>query len=307
VIGANATGWTYANRTFVMPAGFPNVELGHRYSIVAPGSGSLYIDNVFFRSLPSPNATNWTQLLPFGSLWRYSVTAAVPTNWMTGEFNDALWAPGFGKFGCGSGPTNILTLLPPQKPAYSFRKTFVAPAAPCEELLLLATCTDGGGKSLELYLNGVKLVTSGVDAVSGQGNEVQYYDLTPFVDLLQPGTNTIAVVLNNVWQPAWDDVAFDLSLKAITRTPSSAAARITSLRRSGSIAQGTAQVDVNVSIPPGAVWRVESSDSLSPPFWQLVDRVTNNAFGPVSFRDTGQNGRPAPAEAAIRFYRLIER
>jgi len=71
-------------------------------------------------------------------------------------------------------------------------------------------------------------------------------------------------VLNNVWQPAWDDVAFDLSLKAITRALPPTSAQITSIRRSGTVAQGTAQVDVNVSTPPSTVWRVESSDSLSP-------------------------------------------
>ena len=60
VIGTGATEWTYANRTFVLPAGFPNVELTHRYSIVAPGSGSICLDDIFFRELPSPNATNWS-------------------------------------------------------------------------------------------------------------------------------------------------------------------------------------------------------------------------------------------------------
>jgi hypothetical protein len=86
-------------------------------------------------------------------------------------------------------------------------------------LLLSATCTDGGANSLDVFINGVRLVTTGIDPVTDQGNDVQYYDLTPFLDLLQPGTNTLAVILNNVWQPTWDDVAFDLSLKTAIYAP----------------------------------------------------------------------------------------
>ena len=140
VIGTNASEWTYVNRAFVMPAGFPNIELEHRYTIAAPGSGSISIDNVFFRSLPSPEATNWIELLPFGSVWRYSVEAP-PTNWFATDFDDSGWRIGLGKFGAGSGPTNIITPLTPQKAAYCFRGAFVLPALPCEELLLSATCT----------------------------------------------------------------------------------------------------------------------------------------------------------------------
>ena len=40
VAGTAPTDWTYVNRTFQLPAGFPNIELGHSYSIAAPGSGS---------------------------------------------------------------------------------------------------------------------------------------------------------------------------------------------------------------------------------------------------------------------------
>ncbi|PYK99702.1 MAG: hypothetical protein DME19_07730, partial [Verrucomicrobia bacterium] len=225
--GTNPTEWTYANRTFVMPAGFPNVELEHRYSIAASGSGSIYMDNVFFRSLPSPASTNWTELIPFGGAWRFSIDPP-PVDWFVPDFNDLSWPVGIAKFGAGSGPANIVTVLAPQKPAYYFRRTFVAPPLPCEELLLSATCTEGGGNSLEVYLNGVRLVTSGIDAVSGQGNEIRYYDLTPFADLLRPTTNTIAVMLNNVWQPSWDDVAFDLNLKAVTYEP--AGARLAAIR-----------------------------------------------------------------------------
>ena len=303
VIGTNATEWTYANRTFVMPAGFPNIEMGHRYSIAAPGSGSICIDNVFFRSLPSPNATNWSELLPFGANWRYT-TGTPPAHWHARDFNDATWTSGTAKFGTGGGPINVVTPLPPSKPVYYFRRAFVAPAFPCEELLLSATCTDGGGKSLEIYLNGVRLPTTGIDATSLQGNAVQYYDLTPFLDLLRPGTNLIAVALNKVWQPSWDDVAFDLSLKAITAPPAPQP-RFNSIVPALGLPLGTAAMELSVSIPPGSLWRIESSSSLSSPVWQMVDQVTTALPLPVLLRDIGQHGRLLPHQAPARFYRLM--
>ncbi|PYM14249.1 MAG: hypothetical protein DME18_07145, partial [Verrucomicrobia bacterium] len=300
--GTNPTEWTYANRTFVMPAGFPNVELEHRYSIAASGSGSIYMDNVFFRSLPSPASTNWTELIPFGGAWRFSIDPP-PVDWFVPDFNDLSWPVGIAKFGAGSGPANIVTVLAPQKPAYCFRRTFVAPPLPCEELLLSATCTEGGGNSLEVYLNGVRLVTSGIDAVSGQGNEIRYYDLTPFADLLRPTTNTIAVMLNNVWQPSWDDVAFDLNLKAVTYEP--AGARLAAIRGDSDPAQSLPGVNLNISVPTHSIWRVESADTLFAPAWQLMDRVTNNSGAVLWLHDTGQNGRLPPAATSERFYRLI--
>ncbi|MEW6304782.1 MAG: hypothetical protein AB1705_15010 [Verrucomicrobiota bacterium] len=302
VIDTNATDWTYVNRTFVMPDGFPNVELLHRYTIAAPGSGSLYIDNVFFRALPSPASTNWIDLIPFGADWRYSAEAP-PTNWFASNFNDVIWPLGTAKFGAGGGPTNIITGLTPQQPAYYFRRTFVAPAVPWEELLLSATCTEGGSQSLEIYLNGVKLVTSGIETVSGQGNAVHYYDLAPFAKLLRPGLNTIAVALPNVWQPSWDDVAFDLSLKAITYAPIET--RFNAVNLDSSPLQQLPGVDLGVSVPPNSIWRVESTDSLSPANWQLVEVVTNSSTNAFWLRDTGQNGRVPPTQVPRRFYRLL--
>ena len=216
-IGTTNTDWTYANRTFVMPAGFPNVELSHWYSVTSAASGSIYLDDVFFRALPATSATNWTEMIPFQSTWRYE-TNTPPTNWFAAEFDDTSWPVGTAKFGAGSGPTNVTTTLPQRLPVYYFRRTFTIASSPCEELLLSGTCTDAGYPP-DIYINGTKLVTSGIDIVSNPGNEVRFYDLTPFADLLQPGTNTIAVALNNVWQPTWDDVAFDMDLKAVVSAP----------------------------------------------------------------------------------------
>jgi hypothetical protein len=179
----------------------------------------------------------------------------------------------------------------------------MAPAQPWEELLLSATCTRGaGGKALEVYLNGVKLVTSGIDTVSDQGNEVLYYDLAPFVGLLRPGDNVIAVVLNNVWQ-SWDDVAFDLRLQAMSYAPITAAFH--SINSDPGLLSQLPGVDLEVSVPPNSIWRLESTDSLSAPNWQLMEILSNRPDEPFWLRDTGQGGRVPPLLLPRRFYRLV--
>jgi hypothetical protein len=147
--------------------------------------------------------------------------------------------------------------------------------------------------------------------VSNPGNEVRYFDLTPFADLLHPGVNTIAVALKNVWASDWDDIAFDMDLKAVT----SIAVQNPSLDISTEVVYGIqnypggggpipfVQISLNASVPPNTVWRVESADTLSGP-WQLVDVVSNTLGGVLSVIDTGQNGRLAPWVVGARFYRL---
>jgi hypothetical protein len=297
VIGTNATGWVYANRVLQMPAGFPNLELRHRYTIAAPGSGSIYIDDVFLRPLPAPGTTNWMSLIPFGADWRY-LTDAPPAGWAAEGFNDASWPRGIAKFGAGDGPANVITRLPQRKAEYYFRRKFVVPSTQLQELLLAATCTDDyGGVTypLKIYLNGIELKTSGIDPVTGQGNLVRYFDLSPFLEMLQPGTNTLAVVVRNTSQPTWDDVAFDVSLRAIAHAPA---------RRLTLASVQPAGIQLAADTPPGTIWQLQSCDDLGGAAWQLMEQFTNNLPVPRWFLDTGQNGRLIPSQTKARFYRL---
>lgn len=294
---AGSNPWTYVNRTFQLPAGFPNVELRHRYSIAAPGSGSVYLDDVFFRQIPAPSATNWNTLIAFGSTWRYFTNSA-PTNWFATNYNDSAWPVAPAKFGNGSGPNNIVTLLPQLRPAYYFRKQFTANSAAIEELLLSATCTDVSVSAiypLRIFFNGTE-VKATIDVVTMQGNEVRYFDLTPFASLIQPGTNLIAVQLGNCWSD-YDDIAFDISLKAITCD--SGLGRLNFQFTSGNNPIVTAVTALN------SVWSLESSDQAPGAGWQLMQTFTNSTGGTQSFQDTGQNGRRAPGQTASRVYRLI--
>ena len=300
VIGTNATGWAYANRTFIVPAGFPNLELRHRYNITGTGNGSMYLDNVFLRPMPMPTDPSWQTLVPFNSTWKF-FTAAPPTNWFATNFNDNAWVLGVGKFGAGSGPINIVTPLPQFKSNYYFRTTFVLTNTAYEEFLLSATCSDNNtGPSLEMYINGRQIVATDINCVTPQGNTVLYYDLTPFIDYLVTGTNTVAVILHNQYQ-SWDDVAFDLSLQVVPApaiaAPPPATARVSSVQRDST------GVILNVTGPIGTSWQVQSSDTM-PMVWQFMDQITITSTTTNYLRDTGQNGRLPPLSVSRRFYRV---
>ncbi len=301
IAGTSATGWAYENRTFVLPAGFPNLELRHRYTINNPGSGSIYIDNMFLRALPDPNSASWVEVVPFGSKWRYSILQPPPANWFSPAFNDSSWPQGTAKLGAGSGPQNIVTTLPQWLGAYYFRKTFTLTNTNLEEFLLSVLCTEDqdGPPTLQIYLNGKAVPATDIDPASNQGNQVAYFDLAPFIGYLQPGTNLIAAVLHNTLSLSWDDVGFDLDLKVAPATTWNLPAKILSATR------GSNYVTLAVQAPSNSVWTVQSEDNLGPQGWQLVGYWTNGAATNFTIKDTGQNGRTPPQSVAKRFYRVV--
>jgi hypothetical protein len=297
IVGPSPTPWTYLNRVFTMPAGFPNVEIRHRFQSVLPANGSLYLDNLFFRALPAVGDPHWNTLVPFNSNWKYATVTPVGS-WYATNFSDATWPTGTAKFGAGAGPTNVVTTLPTSRPAYYFRKTFTLADTDFEELLIAAHCTDDfGGISypLRLWINGQEIVSSGINAVSSDGNETKYFDLTLFQNLLASGTNTIAVQMNNAWAATWDNVSFDVSLLGV---PSLANAI-----ELGAVQRTPTNVALQIFAPTGTSLRVESRDGINAA-WQLVSNVVSIAPATIIF-DTGQNGRVPPASAPSRYYRVV--
>ncbi len=140
---------------------------------------------------------------------------------------------------------------------------------------------------------------------------MRYFDLTPFSNLLHPGLNSIAVALKNTWAVDWDDIAFDLDLKAITGLATSDPSLNISTQSflGGGAANGASpliapQITLNISVAPNTIWRVESADSLSGP-WQLVEVVSNTVTASSPSSTTGQNGRPPSFAGAKTLYRLI--
>ncbi|HZR18336.1 MAG TPA: hypothetical protein VFE51_13670, partial [Verrucomicrobiae bacterium] len=294
--GPSNVDWTYLNRTFQMPDGFPNIELRHRFYTPGITSGSLFLDNVFFRRLPDPGATNWTTLVPFGATWRYS-SSNPPANWSAADFNDSQWLVGRAKFGAGSGPTNIATRLPQWLPNYYFRTQFIVTSTNFEELLLSASCTDVSVAkiyALQLWLNG-HAIPSCIEAVTMQGNQIRYFDLTPFISWLQPGSNSVAVQIGNTWSD-YDDVAFDVCLKAVASHPIVPRLNLKS---------GPGAISLSAETPVGSIWQLQSCDALPQSSWELVETFTNLTGASRTVVDTGQNGRLPPAKVPTRVYRLI--
>lgn len=294
---AGQSGWYYLNRVFTMPAGFPNVELRHRFATVKAASGSVYLDDMFFRALPAPSDPRWTSLVPFGAQWRYSITPQLGA-WYATNFNDSLWPLGTAKFGAGSGPTNVVTPLTGYLPAYYFRGAFHLTQTNEEELLLAATCTDNYGGMIypmRVWINGVEVITSDIEPVCFDGNEINYFDLTPFQNLLRSGQNWLSIQLSNTWQPTWDNVAFDVNLEAIPCVGNSASIV--------ACVPGAQSVSVEISALPGSTVRLDSADELGG-IWQQVQTVTNVPSNTLWITDSGQNGRTPPPGATSRFYRV---
>jgi hypothetical protein len=303
VVGTTQSGWAYANRTFILPAGFSNVELRHRYEVTANVTGPFYIDNVSFRPLPATNDTRWVSWIPMSSRWKYLTTAA-PANWYATNFNDLFWIEGQAKFGCGGGPINVITPLPQKQPSYYFRQKFVVANTNMEELLLTARCSDfvgGVGTPMRIYINSLEVPATAIEP-GLDGNTDQFYDLTPFLSWIRLGTNQLGIVLNNTWQPDWDNVAFDVSLRAMPSSlPAPANASFTSVQPSAN------SVTLNIDCPQGSAWRVEFNDTFGIGSWSTLTDVTNQNGGPVTITDNGALGRSAPRLPGSRFYRLQPR
>jgi hypothetical protein len=304
-LGTDPTPWTYVNRVFIMPDGFPSVELRHRFTIDSPGSGSIFMDNIFFRQLPPPDDPSWQQLLPFGSTWSYAVDTP-PDNWFAADFNDGAWPQAPAKFGAGTGTSGIVTPLPWMHPAYYFRRSFSAPNAPLQELLLAATATDdynGQTYPLRVFINGQEIVSSGIETVSGDGTAVKYFDLLPFANLLHPGPNLIAVMVQNAWASDWDNVAFDLSLRAVPAPPTSptlASARFSSIR-----VNSDGSIQLRITGPAQTALQIQSAGAANGAgSWQMVQSVVTDGSGAAEVTDPSASFSPN-TQSKARFYRLI--
>jgi hypothetical protein len=286
-----------------MPEGFPNIELRHRYTIAAPGSGSFFLDNVFFRELPAPSDPHWIDLVSFGAAWSYTVEPAA-RDWYREGFDFSNWPVAQAKFGGGTGVRGVITPLPLMRPAYYFRREFLLADPRVDELLLAARATDNfNGKSypLRVYLNGQEFLSSGIDTVSGSGNTVQYFDLLPFSDLLRPGTNTLAVMLQNGWASDWDNVGFDLALKAVPSRSPSASAQFKSIRP-----DPDGSVSLSIAGLTNSSWALECSEDFSVArAWRRVRSLIIGPDGTAAVIHRPGGGGSTASNGGVRFYRLV--
>jgi hypothetical protein len=286
-LAANATSaWTYLNRVFPMPDGFPNVEPRHRFTVNGTASGSVFLDNIFFRALPAANDPRWVDIVSFGANWQYTTNTPRGDSWTTGTVD---WPQAPAKFGAGSGPANIRTHLPARKPAYYFRRNFSLENTNFSQVLIAATCTDDYASTvspMRIFLNGHEVARS--EAVTGEGNLIKYFDLSPFLDRLRPGANIIGIILQNTWASDWDNVAFDVAVQVIPKT----ATRNPQFTAVDRLADGS--VGLTMEAPPNTIWRLESAAEM--PNWDVLATIPF-ATSEATFADKFPGLR--------RFYRLV--
>jgi hypothetical protein len=259
---------------------------------------------VFFRELPPLADPQWSDLIALGAQWSYNVEGA-PADWMSETFDAASWPVAPAKFGGGTGTRDVVTSLPWFKPAFYFRREFDAPQGRLDELMLVAMATDdynGRTYPLRVFLNGQEVLSSGIDAVSGDGNSFHYFDLAPVKDWIRPGKNTIAVMVQNGWASDWDNIAFDLSLKAIP-SPETAARGPAHIRVIRANEDGT--VTLRMSGPARSNWRVECAPSANSTAWKKVESATLTTAGEATVVERLDGAHLQGISTRTRFYRLV--
>jgi hypothetical protein len=213
---AGESDWVYTNRTFTVQTGITAVAPRHRFLVNGgPMTGDIYLDEVFFRKVGTDDSQAVTYL-PLESDWRY-FDGAAPGGWYQPAFDDGSWPVGQAKFGAGSGPDDVNTPLPQFRDQFYFRHEFSIVDPNPVELVAYGLSTTGpnaGPGIREIYLNGTLIPTPDPGLTDNPGNEVRLFDLSPFIHLLEPGTNLIAIKLENEYTN-WDDLAFDFQLRGL--------------------------------------------------------------------------------------------
>ena len=98
--------------------------------------------------------------------------------------------------------------------------------------------------------------------------------------------------LNNIYNASWDDVAFDISLRAVVQPSIGSTLNVLGRDATGA--------HLMIDTPLGTIWKLESNDG-DQTTWQLIQTVPG---GLQPILDSGQNGRPHPSQVKSRFYRL---
>lgn len=172
-------------------------------------------------AMAEASVTTATDLLPFGSVWRFLAPATAPTGWKEESFNDAGWS---------------LAVSPRDWTNYAttyFRTTFNFPdPAICDTVVLDLLADDGA----VVYLNGLEVGRVGLPfpptVITHETRATTYIDgarEAEFITIVVPtaalraGANTLAVEVHQYTYPSGMTPAYDLNFDArvrgLTRTP----------------------------------------------------------------------------------------
>ena len=212
--------------TVPYPATWAGPSAGtHLLTAVATYGGGLRMTSppisIVVGAMPAPITPVFTQLINWGSQWRYWSNSAVVSNgWQSSLFDDSDWALGNARLGWGLDGES--TLLTPRLTHY-FRRAFTVANASALDSLTFNVLRDDG---VVVYLNGIEVFRTNMPSGSVDGTTLASatvntpdetipvsYTLPTVAAALLNGTNVVAVELHQS-SPTSSDAGFDLSLYA---------------------------------------------------------------------------------------------
>ena len=136
--------------------------------------------------------------------WRYLAGSTPPKNWYSPDFNDSDWKLGKAGFGYGDADDNTPIDMRNKFTTVYIRRTFNLDKPTDANNLWLSISYDD---AFILYINGKEVIRLGVKQGRGENakgiaqHEAQgkfaMFDLSPYANLLNTGTNTIAIEGHN--------------------------------------------------------------------------------------------------------------
>jgi hypothetical protein len=215
--GTASEGADYASigSTVTIPAGASSLvvpvapvddveEEDEETATVTLASGAGYVVAAPANATVSLSDDERIALVPAGDTWRYFKGTIHPgASWAGAAFDDSAWASGPASIGYGDGDdATVLTDMQNSYVTVYLRRDFSLSDASSVAGLSLDIDFDDG---FVAFLNGQEVARSGVDpgqdhtteADNHEAGQPEEFDLTPWVGLLQTGTNVLAVEIHN--------------------------------------------------------------------------------------------------------------
>lgn len=193
------------------------VFTGWKITKVGPTVATSYPDSALNPPTEQGFQFNESVMLDLGEIWKYykgtqeptpdPVTGEVTTEWTQMGYDDSLWLSGPTGIGFGDGDdaTELLDMQGNYVSVYLRKSFFVADPDALQELVLEVNYDDG----FVAYLNGFEIARSSsmghagvppvfdVTAGNHEANDPEYWNLTAFRELIQPGNNVLAIQVHN--------------------------------------------------------------------------------------------------------------
>lgn len=184
---------------------FPNLNLPAGQILLVFASGK---DR---KTLPS----NWKTIINKGDEWKYLIPSQQIDNWKAPDFDDSLWDTGASGIGYGDGDDE--TVIQPLTSIFMRKEFTIDDPSEIQKMALSMDYDDG----FVAYLNGTEIAranigTSGIapafdalatvdhEAIIYQGLSPESFNIENFTNLIQTGTNLLAIQVHNNYNGSSD-------------------------------------------------------------------------------------------------------